>query len=177
MSLIIQKERTTVEWTWWRHPNTYNKEFVPPQVSEMRPPSTKGATRARIIWRCGRARRLVHNSWECLGLYQVSKGWWFWLFAMLGDQPFNTRTGHCGGRHSFNHNSPVTAAREVFKHSPPMDSASLVIPRQKKFNFGFGVLLGGHHKWGCFSVFVAYFTRPWTPMEWAHILAQTFLQN
>jgi len=24
---------------------------------------------------------------------------------------------------------------------------------------------------------MAYFTRPWTPIEWAHILAQIFLRN
>jgi len=37
----------------------------------------------------------------------------------------------------------------VFK--PSIDSASLVVLSQKKiFSFGFGVLLGGCHKWGCF---------------------------
>jgi len=50
----------------------------------------------------------------------------------------------------------------VFK--PSTDSASLVVPSQKLFfSFGFGVLLGGRHKWGCFRVFIAYFNRPWTP--------------
>ena len=47
----------------------------------------------------------------------------------------------------FGYNSPPATAREVFKHST--DSASLAVPSQKKiFSFGFGVLLGGRHKWG-----------------------------
>jgi len=52
----------------------------------------------------------------------------------------------------FGYNSPPVAAREVFK--PSMDSASLVVPSQKFFfSFGFGVLLGGRHKSGCFRGF------------------------
>jgi len=46
-----------------------------------------------------------------------------------------------------------------------MYSASLVVSSQKKiFSFGFGVLLGERHKWGCFRIFIAYFARPWTPI-------------
>ena len=48
---------------------------------------------------------------------------------------------------------------------------------KKIFRFGFGVLLGGRHKWGCFSVFMAYFTRPWTPIERANIFAQVFVEK
>jgi len=80
------------------------------------------------------------------------------------------------GLYVFGYNSPAAAAREVFK--PSTDSAGLVVSSQKMiFCFGCGVLLGGRHKWGCFRVFMAYFTRAWTPIEWAHILAQVFLRN
>ena len=55
----------------------------------------------------------------------------------------------------FANNSPATTAKEVFK--PSTDSASLVVPSQKKnFSFGFGVLLGGRHKWEGFRIFMAY---------------------
>ena len=61
---------------------------------------------------------------------------------------------------AFGYNSSAAAAREVFK--PSTDSTSLVIPSQKNFfSFGFGVLLGERHKWGCFRIFA----RPWTPIE------------
>jgi len=83
--------------------------------------------------------------------------------------------GHFSGRHSFGHNSPAAAAREVFKTST--DSASPVVPSQKKFQIWVRGFLGGRHKWECFSIFMAYFTRPWTPIEWAHILAQVFFRN
>ena len=43
---------------------------------------------------------------------------------------------------------------------------------KKNFSFGFVVLLGGRCKWWCFHVFMVYFTRPWTPIEWPNILAQ-----
>jgi len=77
--------------------------------------------------------------------------------------PFYDRAGQYIGPHVFGHNSPAAAAREVFK--PSTDSARLLVPIQKLFSFGFGVLLGGGHKWGCFSVFMAYFTRSWTQIE------------
>jgi len=68
------------------------------------------------------------------------------------------------GSHVFVHNSPAAAAREVFK--PSADSARLVVPSQKKlFSFRFGVLLGGRRKRVYFSVFMAYITRPWMPIE------------
>ena len=86
-------------------------------------------------------------------------------------KPFNDRKIQQIGTYVFGYNSPPAPAREVFK--PTTDSASLVVPSQKTvFSFGFGVLLGGRHKWGCFRVFMAYFTRTWTPIEWAHVLAQ-----
>jgi len=57
------------------------------------------------------------------------------------------------------HKSPAARAIEVFK--PPTDSARLLVSTEKKFfSFWFGVLLGGRHKWECFCVFMAYFTRP-----------------
>ena len=46
-----------------------------------------------------------------------------------------------------------------------------------KFQFWVWDSLGGRHKWGCFRVFMVCFTRPWTPIEWAHILAKIFLRN
>ena len=65
------------------------------------------------------------------------------------------------GSSFFGYNSPAALAREVFK--PSVDSASLVVSSQIKiFSFGFGVLLGGRHKWGCFCIFMVYFARPWT---------------
>jgi len=46
-----------------------------------------------------------------------------------------------------------------------MDSASLVVSSQRKIlSFGFGILLGGRHKLGCFRIFMAYFARRWTPI-------------
>ena len=39
------------------------------------------------------------------------------------------------------------------------------------------VLIGGRHKWGCFNILMAFFTRPWTPIKWANILAQVFLET
>jgi len=43
---------------------------------------------------------------------------------------------------------PVARAREVFK--PSTDSARHLVSTEKKISFGFGVLLGGRQKWGCF---------------------------
>jgi len=43
---------------------------------------------------------------------------------------FNAHASHLSVRHFFGHNSPAAAAREVFK--PSTDSASLVVPSQKK---------------------------------------------
>jgi len=63
----------------------------------------------------------------------------------------------------------------VFK--PSTDSASLVVPSKKNFSFRLGDLVGGRHKWGSFSVFMAYFTRHWTLIQWAHILAQVFVET
>jgi len=91
----------------------------------------------------------------------------------LKSEPFNDHASDYSGYDVFRCNSPPAAAREVSK--PSTDSASLVVPSQNKFfSFGFGVLWGGCHK--CFRVFMAYFTRPWTSIEWAHILAQIFLR-
>jgi len=90
-------------------------------------------------------------------------------------KPFNDRKSQKIGAYVFGYNSPPAAAREVFK--PSTDSASLVVPSQKKFQFWVWGSLGGSHKWGCFRFFMAYFTRPWTPIEWAHVLAQIFLWN
>jgi len=54
--------------------------------------------------------------------------------------PFNARAGHCSGRYSFGHNSPAATARQVFK--PSTDSASLLVPNQKKFFSGLATPLG-----------------------------------
>jgi len=61
--------------------------------------------------------------------------------------------------------------------SNPLRIQQVYLFRVKK-NFQFwvrGFLLGGRHKWGYFRVFMAYFNRPWTPIEWAHMLDQIFL--
>jgi len=70
------------------------------------------------------------------------------------------------GAYVFGYNSPAAASREVFKHST--DSA---------FSFGFGVLLGGVISGGVFVFLWSNITRPWTTIEWAHILAQVFSRN
>ena len=59
---------------------------------------------------------------------------------------------------------------------PSTDSASLVVPIQKKiFQFWVWGSLGGASQVGFFRGFMAYFTRPWTSIEWAHVLAQIFI--
>jgi len=60
-----------------------------------------------------------------------------WIFLLLTaisaiQATFNAPASHLSGRHFFGHNSPAAAAREVFK--PSTDSASLVVPSQKKFS-------------------------------------------
>jgi len=51
------------------------------------------------------------------------------------------------------YNSPADWARKLFKRS--MDSASLLVEIEKNFfRFGFVVLWGGHHKWGCHFHFI-----------------------
>jgi len=37
------------------------------------------------------------------------------------------------------------------------------LSKKKLFSFGFGVLLGGRHKWGCFRIFMAYLQGPGRP--------------
>ena len=88
--------------------------------------------------------------------------------------PFNAHQSQYVGSRFFGYISPAAAAREVFK--PSTDSASLVVPSQKNF-FQFWVLgsLGGSSQVGVFSHFFGLITRPWTPIEWAHILAQVFV--
>jgi len=49
----------------------------------------------------------------------------------------------------FGYNSPPAAAREVFK--PSTDSASLVVPSQKNFQFWVWASLGGASQVGVFS--------------------------
>ena len=64
----------------------------------------------------------------------------------------NVHQSHYSGSQFFGYNSPAAAAREVFK--PSTDSASLVVPRQKKF-FQFWVLgsIGGSSQVGVFLHF------------------------
>jgi len=88
---------------------------------------------------------------------------------------FNDRAGQYIGRYLFGHISPAAAAREMFK--PSTDSASILVPSRKIFSFGLEVILGGRHKCFFFDVFMAYFTRPWTPIEWPNILTQVFMQT
>jgi len=51
---------------------------------------------------------------------------------MLHQNPLTTAKANKLVRRVFGHNSPAAAAREVFK--PSTDSASLVLPSQKKFS-------------------------------------------
>ena len=62
--------------------------------------------------------------------------------SFVATTPFNAHQNPYIGRRFFGYNSPAAAAREVFK--PSTDSASLVVPSQKK-NFQFWVWgsLGG----------------------------------
>jgi len=112
-------------------------------------------------------RSTSHHSWGARArIWSAEAGH---LVRGRSSEPFNDRAGLHIGRYSFSHNSQTAAAREVFK--PSTDSARLLVPTQKKiFSFGFWVLLGGRHKWGC--VFMAYFTRPWTLIQWDNILHQ-----
>jgi len=75
-------------------------------------------------------------------------------------QPFNDRAGLHIIRHIFGHNSAASIARELFK--PATDSASGLVQFEKKsfFVLGLGFSGGGRRKWGCFCVFLAYFTQP-----------------
>ena len=92
------------------------------------------------------------------------------------DHGINDHRSQLIGSSLFCYNSPAAAAREVFKPSP--DSASLVVSSQKKkFQFWVRGSLGGSSQVGVFCVFMAYFDRPWTPIEWAHIFDQIFLWN
>ena len=75
---------------------------------------------------------------------------------------FNAHQSELIGSRFFGYNSPAAAAREVFK--PSTDSASLVVPGQKKFfSFGLGVVLGVRHKWGCFAFSWHFLTVPGRP--------------
>jgi len=92
-------------------------------------------------------------------------------------KPVNDRKSQSIGAYVFGYNSPPAAAREVFK--PSTDSASLLVPSQKKFSvLGLGISWGRTSQVGVFfRVFMAYFTRPRTPIEWANVLAQIFVRN
>ena len=72
-------------------------------------------------------------------------------------QELNARASHHSDRYSFGHNSPAAAARHVFK--PSTYSACLLVPTEKKICRS-GDIPGRRDKWGRFSVFMAYFTRP-----------------
>jgi len=48
---------------------------------------------------------------------------------------------------------------------------------KQKIQFWVRGSLGGRHKWGCLSVFMAYFTRPWTPIQWANIFARVLFET
>jgi len=78
--------------------------------------------------------------------------------------PYNA--GHCSGSHFFGHKSSAARAREQFKTST--DSASLLVEIGKKiFALSLGFSGGELNKWGCFCVFLATFTRPCAPIQWA----------
>jgi len=67
--------------------------------------------------------------------------------AAIISEPFNDRAGLYIGRYSFGHNSQAAAAREVF--TPSTDSASLLVPTQKKtfsvlrLGFSWGDVISG----------------------------------
>jgi len=73
------------------------------------------------------------------------------------------------------YNSPGNWARKLFK--PPTDSASRLVEIEKKFRFGLGLSGGDVTSGGVISVFLAYFTRPWTSIQWANLFAQVFFRN
>jgi len=65
-------------------------------------------------------------------------------------------------------------ARKLF--TPSTDSPILTAEIENKI-FSFWFLCVERHKWGCFCVFLANFTRPWAPIQRANFLAQVFFGN
>jgi len=57
-----------------------------------------------------------------------------------------------------------------------MRQVFLVLLKKKCFALGEGFAWGRLAKWGVF-VFLTNFDGPWTPIQWAKILAQTFFEN
>jgi len=75
----------------------------------------------------------------------------------------------------FGYNSPAAIARELFK--PSTDAASILGSIKKKFfDLGEGFAWDRLAKWGRFRFFDQ-FDGPWTPIQWAKILAETFCGN
>jgi len=91
-------------------------------------------------------------------------------------KPFKSRASQNFGAGLQRYNLPAGLARRLFK--PSTDSASLLFEIENK-NFLFWVWgsLGGTSQVGCFCVFLAYFTRPWTPIQWAIFFAEVFFRS
>jgi len=75
----------------------------------------------------------------------------------------------------FGYNSPAAIAGELFK--PSTDAASLLGSYKKNFLIWVRGSPGRGLQIGSVSVFLTNFDRPWTPLQWAKILAQTFFEN
>jgi len=75
------------------------------------------------------------------------------------------------------YNSPAGWARKLFK--PSTDSASHLLEIEKKnfFVLRLGFSGGDVTSGGVISVFWAYFTRPWMPIQWANFFAQVFVET
>ena len=130
--------------------------------------------------------RSVSFGGRILGLIKVliTVGWVWWrhqrgpLFSLptrfgslefqIGSQAFNAHAGRLVA------GTLLAITRQLLQLEKCSNPISKSSSSEWKFFFQFWVWgsLGGRHKWGCFSIFMAYFSRPWTPIEWAHILAR-----
>jgi len=80
------------------------------------------------------------------------------------------------GASFFGYNSPAAIARELFE--PSTDVARLLGSiKKKKFLIWVRGSPGRGSQIGGVSFFLTDFDRPWTPIQCAKILAQTFFEN
>ena len=73
------------------------------------------------------------------------------------------------------HNAPANSARELFTSST--DSASLLVSIKKKYFIWVRCFLWGTSQSGGVFWILTEFDWPWTPIQWAKILTQTFSRN
>jgi len=127
-------------------PNHFDEYFIP--LSAIHYHSTRLATSKNLF-----LLRVNSSSGKCSLKFIGPKVWSsipedIKFSTTFTFKPFNAHAGHCSGRYSFGHNSPAAATEEVFK--PSTDSASLLVPRQKKFQFWVWGSLGGTSQVGVF---------------------------